>query len=251
MRDFDDSTLWRISAFERMRQQTGNSGFTSLTGATVLPTTLLAELRNLDATAADGDVLEVAAACVRHREPALLYLRHAELLWPVTLFPHRMLYHAPRDLVQAAGRPGLGDLKLVGYEPPGVRPPGDWLAERVAAAEHYRPLAPLLWLMAVAGPRSTLLREIGGTAAYRVLPGVIGEGLIAPGALAPAIERLRREPAPLRAIAAWPGMGLARASRMLNALYLVSSLMVTRTNPAARGEPKAQGSGWRGLLRRR
>jgi hypothetical protein len=250
MRDFDDSTLWRISAFERMRRQSGHSGFATLTDATVLPTTLLAELRGLDTGAPDGDVLEVVAACVRHREPALLYLRHAELLWPVTLFPHRMLYHAPRDLVQAAARPGLADLRLIDVEPPGVRAPGDWLAERVAAAEHYRPLAPLLWLMAVSGPRSTLLREIGGTAAYRVLPGPLGEGRIAPGALAPAIERLRREPAPLRAIAAWPGMGLPRASRMLNALYLISSLMVTRTNPAARGEPKAEG-GWRGLLRRR
>jgi hypothetical protein len=27
MRDFDDSTLWRISAYERLRAETGNSGF--------------------------------------------------------------------------------------------------------------------------------------------------------------------------------------------------------------------------------
>ncbi len=250
MRDFDDSTLWRISGYERMRRQTGGSGFMALTDTTVLPTTLRAELGKLDRRSPDGDVLEAVAACVRHREPALLYLEHAQLLWPVTLFPHHMLYHAPRDLVAAATRPGLADLRLLSVDPPGVRPPGDWLAERVAAADHYRALAPLLWLMAVSGPRSTLLREIGGTAAYRVLPGLVGEGLVAPGALAPAIERLRREPAPLRAIAAWPGMGLPRACRMLNALYLVSSLMVTRTNPAARGEPRAEG-GWRNLLRRR
>lgn len=251
MRDFDDSTLWRISGYERMRRETGGSGFMGLGDTTVLPTSLLAELRTLDARAADGDVLEAVAACVRHHEPALLYLHHAGLLWPATLFPRQMLYHAPRDLVAAAARPGLADLKLLAVDPPGVRPPGDWLAERVAAAGHYRALAPLLWLMAVGGPRGTLLREIGGTAAYRVLPGLIGEGLVATGALAPAIERLRREPAPLRAIAAWPGMGVPRASRMLNALYLVSSLMVTRTNPAARGEPRAEGAGWRGLLRRR
>ena len=49
MRDFEDSTLWRISAFERIRQQTGSSGFMRLTGPTLLPTTLLADLRRLDA----------------------------------------------------------------------------------------------------------------------------------------------------------------------------------------------------------
>jgi len=35
-------------------------------------------------------------------------------------------------------------------------------------------------------------------------------------------------------VAGWPGMSIERASRVLNALYLASSLMVTRTHPAAR-----------------
>jgi hypothetical protein len=34
-------------------------------------------------------------------------------------------------------------------------------------------------------------------------------------------------------------MGLERASRMLNALYLASSLLTSRTHPAARPEPRA------------
>jgi hypothetical protein len=33
-----------------------------------------------------------------------------------------------------------------------------------------------------------------------------------------------------------------RAGRLLNALYLASALLVSRTHPAARGAPK---SGWR------
>ena len=39
-----------------------------------------------------------ACAC---REPALVYLRFAELVWPVTLFPAQGVYHAPRPLTEA------------------------------------------------------------------------------------------------------------------------------------------------------
>jgi len=236
MRDFEDSTLWRISAFERMRQETGTTGYTRPGGLSVLPTTLMSDLHGMDRNVSGGDVLEVIAACLRHREPALLYLQHEELVWPVTLFPEQALYHSPRDMVQATSR-GLADLKLITIETPGVRPPGHWMHERVAQAEHYRPLASLMWLMALKGPRQTLLSEIGGTAAYRVVKNPADEGLVAAGALGPAVERLRRQSVPVRDIASWPGMSLERASRLLNALYLSSALLVTRTNPAARTEP--------------
>lgn len=241
MRSFEDSTLWRISAFERVRLETGTSGYMGLEGTTVLPTTLMAELRRLDEANEGDDVLEVMAACQRHREATLLYLRYEELVWPVTLFPQQMLYHSPRDMARASV-PGLAGLRLISVEPPGVRPPGHWLHERVAHAEHYRPLPALLWLVALNGPRRTLLGEIGGTAAYRVLKDPANEGLHAPGAMGPVIQRLRREAASLREMATWPGMGVERAGRVLNALYLTSCLMVTRTHPAARSEP--------GLVRR-
>ena len=240
MRDFEDSTLWRISAFERVRLETGTSGFARLGPATLLPTTLLADLRNLQWDTVNGDVLEIIAACMRHHEPALLYMQHEELVWPVTLFPTQMLYHSPRDMAQASKR-GLADLKVLDCEPPGVRPPGHWMFERVAQAEHYRPLAPLLWSIALHGPRNRLLAEIGGTAAYRALKNPADEGLVAPGALAPAVLQLRRESASLREIAKWPGMSADRASRLLNALYLATGLMVTRSNPAARSEPGVVG----------
>ena len=69
----------------------------------MLPTTLLADLDRLDADPANNDVLEIVAACMRHREAALLYLQYEELLWPVTLFPRSMLYHSPRDMALARG----------------------------------------------------------------------------------------------------------------------------------------------------
>jgi hypothetical protein len=152
MRDFDDSTLWRISAFERMRLETGTTGFHRLEGPTLLPTTLLADLQRLEFDPANGDVLEVVAACMRHREPALLYLQHEGLVWPVTLFPREGLYHSPRDVLQASGT-GLAQLRVMATEPPGVRAPGHWMHERIGQAEHYRALAPLLWQFALQGDR--------------------------------------------------------------------------------------------------
>lgn len=240
MRDFDDSTLWRISSFNRIRLETGSSGFARLGQATVLPTTLLADLRRLDADPTASDVLEVLAACMRHREAALLCIQHDGLVWPITVFPVQQVYHSPCAL--QASTPGPGDAShgltqatLLTTEPPGVRPPGHWMHERVGAARHYHDLVPLLWSIALHGPRRQLLAEIGGTAAFRALRNPMKDGLLhASGAVGAAIERLRRESVAMRDVAAWPGMSTERASRLLNALYLASSLMVTRHHPAAR-----------------
>ena len=240
MRDFEDSTLWRISAFDRERLHTGDSAFARIAGPTVLPTTLLADLDRIEADPANFDVLEVVAACMRHREAALLFLQYEQLVWPVTLFPRSMLYHSPRDMALATGS-GLANLKIMYAEPPGVRPPGHWLFERVGQAVHYRPLAPLIWHLALDGPRRTLLTEIAGTAAYRVVLASTAEHVAAPGALGPAVEHLRRESVSLRTMATWPGLSVERASRLLNALYLTSSLMVTRAHPAARTQPALRG----------
>jgi hypothetical protein len=240
MRDFEDSTLWRISAFERVRNETGTSGFMRLEGPTVLSSTLMADLWRLEQDPSEGDVLEVMAACLRHREPALLYLEHQELVWPVTLFPHEMLYHSPRPMVQASTQ-GLSPLKVLMVEPPGVRPPGDRMKERIGHVDHYYPLTPLLWAVALHGPRARLLGEIAGTAAYRALSNSERENLPLAGAMRSAAERLRRESASLREIASWPGLSVERASRLLNALYLASSLMTTRSHPAARSEPRTGG----------
>jgi hypothetical protein len=241
MRDFEDSTLWRVSEFERIRQETGSSGYAPLQGQdTALSSTLMSDLRVLDRRHEQGDVLEVVAACVRHREPALLYLRHEELVWPITLFPAQSLYHSPRDLLQASDE-GLASLSLMTVEPPGVKAPGHWMYERVGHEAYYRPLVPLLWTLALKGPRPELINEIAGPAAYRLMHR-LPESVSAPGALGSAAERLRRESVSLRTITGWPGMSHERACRLLNALYLVSELMVTRSHPAARD------AGGRGLF---
>lgn len=232
MRDFEDSTLWRISSYERMRLERGSSAFAQLGENTVLPTTILADLRQLDARHESTDAVEVLATCMRHRQNALLCLQYDEMVWPVTVFPAEQLYHSPRDMALAA--PGaLAGLKLLSCDAPGVRPPGHYMHERIGRYEHYHPLKPLLWNVALNGPRNALLAEIGGPAAYRATVSR-EERLFAPGALGPAAERLRRESASLRDIAKWPGMSVDRASRLLNALYLITGLMVMRAHPSAR-----------------
>jgi hypothetical protein len=251
MRDFEDSTLWRVSAFERMRNEGDtNSGFARDDRTTVLPSTLLADLDRLNDDLSGRDALEVLAACLRHQESALLYLAHEELVWPVTLFPAQSIYHCPRDM-DTASTQGLAHLRLLEVEPPGVRPPGHWMHERIGQAEHYHPMTQLLWSMALYGPRSTLLSEIGGTAAYRALVSVASHGLVAPGAMGSAAERLHRESVSMRDVAGWPGMSVERASRLLNALYLAGSLMVTRAHPAARHQPGLGGGFSFGFRKRR
>jgi hypothetical protein len=106
-------------------------------------------------------------------------------------------------------------------------------------------LVPLLWFLALHGPRHSLLSEINGTAAYRAIAGRGDHHPSLSGAMGSALERMQRETASLRQITAWPGMTQERACRLLNGLYLVSGLMVTRAHHAARGEP---GQPRKGLL---
>ncbi|MEO5843832.1 MAG: hypothetical protein ABIQ33_03220, partial [Caldimonas sp.] len=195
---------------------------------------------------ANDDVLEVIGACVRNREAALLYLEHGTNVWPVTVFPREDVYHSPRDASQMAGA-GMSTLRVINAEPPGVKPPGDAMYERVARSDRYHPLAALLWSVALQGPRSTLLTEISGRVAYRLVSTGTREMPSSLGALSSAVTRLRTEAASLRDVAGWPGLSVERASRLLNALYLTGALMVSRSHPAARSEPR----NWLGWLGRR
>ena len=247
MKAFDTSSLWRISEFRRARSE----GRLDLAAAgdrlTLLPTTLLADLRRLQGDGADGDVLEVIAACVRNQESALLYLEQGAYVWPVTLFPREGLYHSPRDAFALAAQTALSSLRLLLAEPPGVRPPGHPMHERVAGADKYRPLTSLLWAVAMHGPRSSLLGEISGRVAYRLVSLHARELPRSKGAISSTVLRLERESAALGEIARWPGMSVERASRLLNALYLCGALMVTKAHPAARHAPAS----WRHWFSRR
>lgn len=235
------STLWQYSAFDRLHQE----AVRDLDRPTIISSTLMAEMAALERRQEESDALEVLAACMRLQEPALVYLRFAELVWPVTVFPAQMIYHAPRPLSEAP-ESSLARVTSMAIEPPVVHAPGQAMSNRVAADDSYYSLAPALWRLALFGPRGRLLNEIGGTAAYRVLRNQRVDDLPLPGALGAAAERMRREAASLKEIAAWPGMSLERASRMLNALYLSANLMVSRSAASARPEPRKSLFGWLG-----
>lgn len=247
MDDFDTSTLWRISAFERARNAGQVDPRHGADDPTLLPTTLLADLGQLQKDPVNADVLEVIAACIRNRDAALLYFEYGDHVWPVTVFPREALYHSPRDVSDMTPGSALSRLALISAEPPGVRPPGHVMHDRVASADKYHPLAALLWALALHGPRATLLTEIGGRAAYRLVSSSARDLPSSLGALSSAVVRLKQEAASLQDIASWPGLSVERASRLLNALYLTGALMISRSHPAARGEAWS----WRSLLGRR
>ena len=175
MKAFDTSSLWRISQFRKARNEGRLDLARGADRPTVLPTTLLADLRRLQGDGADGDVVEVIAACVRNHEAALLYLEQGEFVWPVTLFPREGVYHSPRDALAMAASLALSGLHVLVVEPPGVRPPGHRMHERVAGREKYRPLSGLLWAVALHGPRPMVLSEIGGRVAYRLVASHVKE----------------------------------------------------------------------------
>ena len=248
MKTFDPSDLWRISDFRRARSEGRFELDESPGRATLLPTTLLTDLRRIRSDPTTSDVLEVIAACLRHHEAALLYLEQGQFVWPVTLFPREALYHSPRSAEAMAATFALSQLRLVSAEPPGVRPPGSILVERVASPERYHPLAGLVWTVALHGPRAMLLSEINGRAAYRVVAANNARELPPlKGAISSTVSRLEQRSSSLGEMARWPGMSIERASRILNALYLSGMLLVSRAHPAAR-DPS---SGWRRLLGRR
>jgi hypothetical protein len=232
MREFDDSTLWRISAYERFREQSGHSGFATLNGGSVLRTTLMSELMTLENRQRSSNVVDVLAACLRKRESALILLRHRDLVWPLTVFPQSALYHLPRPIIDALDGGNRG-LEVVAVEPPGLRPPGDLMSERIAEASNYRPLPPLAWALAMKAPHAELLSDIAGNVAYRVSANFIDDGIKLAGALSPVLRRLRSEIATLDQIASWPGMDRERAGRVLNGVYLQGGLMVLSSHRPA------------------
>lgn len=236
MRDFDASTLWRISGYERMLAETGGTGYERLARQTVLPTTLMSELTQLAQARCSDDVVEVVAACMRQSESALLLLSHQGLVWPLTLFPRQESYHLPRPLIDSVQTQGQ-DLHVIGVEPPGLRPLGDPRHERIGDPANYRPLAPLLWALALNAGQGALLGDIAGRAAYRLAAGFDVDACQAGGALAPALRRLRSDSAALADISRWPGMNRPRATRLLNAIYLQGGLMVLRAHPQAQRAP--------------
>jgi hypothetical protein len=210
----------------------GASGFTGL------PPSVMDDLRRFDRDGVQTELIEVLAASLRHSRNLLVLLDYGKRAIPLTLFPAQRLVHCPLPPVQLLTL-RLHELFVLGVEPALMEPPqeqdGNWLQGE--DGEHFGSLDLLAWELALRGARAELLPEISPQAAFRIPPGVSVQGLDLHGSMAAALHRLKRRAANLKDMAGWSGFDRERATRLLNALYLQSALMATRTHPVA-------GEGW-------
>ena len=211
----------------------------SHTSLSSLTPSLLQDLLRFEPGNPQRELLEVLAAGVRHTQPLAIALAWEQQSLTLSMFPTDRLVHCPMPMTHFLAS-NLEILQVRQVQPATLRAPGSAELARVGNPAHYTALGPLLWAVALRGSRETLLPELAGQAAYRVSPGISLSGLDVPGAMAACITRLRRHTCNLREIAAWQGIGVPRATRLLNALYLQSGLIVSRSHPAATND------GWTG-----
>ncbi|MEW6704944.1 MAG: hypothetical protein AB1430_08850 [Pseudomonadota bacterium] len=231
---FGEPELMRVSAFQRYLDELvrdgGNAGASSRLSQ--LTPSLLQDLMRFEQPGRQTELLEVVAACLRHARPLCIHLRCNDKVVPLTLFPMERLAYCPMPMEDFLACP-LAELEVMHVEPALLRPPGDPVTALVRELHLYHPLAPVTWELAMNGSREDLLPEIAGSAAYRVAPGLDLRQLTLSPTLRAGIRRLQKQTSNLREISEWPGFTRARATRLLNALYLQAGLIVSRTHPAA------------------
>jgi len=236
---FGEPELMRVSAFERYLHEPGGPRAREVLDTPPrqpgLSQSLLADLSRFEHRGQASEALEVLAACVRHSQQVVIHLQMGDSVVPLTVFALDRLVHCPISLdALLFNRPT--ELRVLHVEPAILRPPGDEELSLVGEDQHYHSLRPVLWELALRGARNTLLPEIAGHVAYRVAPGIDLGVLRVSGALMAAVQRLQGERVTLREMADWPGLDTERAARLLNALYLQSGLIVSRTRPAGFSE---------------
>ena len=226
--------LLRASAFrtylDELDADTTQSGTSSRISA--LSPSLQADLQRFEQDGGITESLEVVAACLRHSRTVTIHFQCDDKVIPLTVFPQERLVHCPVDMSVLIER-YLPLLRVMHVEPAILRPPGDPQSALIGDANLYHPLDPLVWELAMQGSRRELLPEIAGPAAYRVAPALDDDALPLSSVMRVAIQRLRRSTANLNEISSWPGLNRERAARLLNALYLLTGLIVSRSHPNA------------------
>lgn len=211
-----------------LREQGAAWGWSATGGASddwstsLLPASLLDELRRLDPGGDGAELTEVFAACLRLGEPALLSIAVDDWVWPITLYPAQGLYRAPIDWSKAMPA-GLSRARLLDCDPALLAPPPPGRGPRWSAPPCHYHLDDLAWTLALHGPRSGLLDALTGPVRFRAAD---APGWRLSGALGSAVARLRDTSASLSEMAQWPGLDVPRASRLLNGLYMDSRLIV-------------------------
>lgn len=174
------------------------------------------------ATPGNGELLPVMAASVRHSRPIVTILAHGDREVCLALDPRAQMFECELDLL------ALDAVQFKALSLQRVDDAGEFDAHRRSARAGR--LAKLLWRVAMEGNRDEILPEIGGAATYRISGG-FRRGLVAlPRSLEPVVSRLSGPPASLAELRHIAGSD-PLIQRLLNALYLDSVLIVTRTGP--------------------
>lgn len=222
-----------VSGFQRYLDDLTRQGIDRRTSRlSRLNESLLLDLMRFERDGRQTELLEVVAACVRHARPLAIYLQHNDRVIPLTLFPLERLAHCPLPMHEFLALP-LAQLVVMRVEPAVLSSPDDPQAGMVAHRQWYQPLGPVTWDFAMRGSREQLLPEIAGIAAYRIAAGNHLREVAMSGVARAAVHRLQRRNANLREIAHWAGLNRGSAMRLLNALYLQGSLIISRTAPSA------------------
>lgn len=233
----DAPQLMRVSGFQRYLETT--SGAHSVPASSRLSTlepSVLQDLMRFERAGRASELIEVLAASLRHGRDLLVHVAHRHHVLPLTLFPRARLLHSPLPLADLLAL-RLDTLAVLQVEPAVLRAPRSEGRGPDADAAQCHALDPLSWELALRGALGRLLPELSGSAAYRVTPAADFRPLGLTGTLGAAVERLRRGSTNLREIAGWPGFDRERAMRLINGLYLLSALIVSRAHPAAAGDP--------------
>lgn len=229
---FGEPELMKATVYQRYLEELETETLPNGARMSQLSPSLQADLGRADQRGASSEAVEVIAACIRHSSMVTLHLQCADRVLPLTVFPHERLVHCPMEMDELLER-HLHALRVMHVEPATLRPPGDATQALVGEDRLHYPLAPLLWELALRGPRRDLLPEIAGPAVYRVSPSLDMDALAVSGVLRTSIQRLRLQSTSLSGIATWPAFDRERAARLLNALYLQAGLIVSRSHPDA------------------
>lgn len=177
------------------------------------------DLHRFTDSAMAADLLPVIAASVRHLRPITMVVWLAGRSSALVIDPRSQTFLCDTDLL------GLSASQLAGLRLERV----DAGPNPVAAHGALRPgpLAELLWRVTLYGSTDELLPEIGGRAMYRAATSMrLPSAQLSPEHLR-VLARLTGTPASLAELQDLLGDG-TQVRRVLNALYLQGSLIVTR-----------------------
>lgn len=182
-------------------------------------------------------LLAAVATAVRGAQPIVMQLSSAGRQIEVQLWPREQRYVCVSDLAGLASDEFLR-LTLVRLSACASAEAPSPMLRPVPGARSW-PLAPLLWRLAMHSGSGELLPEIAGPVLYRVAPGLSPEGLPNHPAALALILRLRGRPVTLDELSGHTVLGKARAKRLLNALHLQCSLIVSKvpTTPSLHDAP--------------